>query len=48
MSDINGWELVVLLVVVMLVIGPDRMPEYAAKLAQLVKQVSGLADTAEV
>jgi sec-independent protein translocase protein TatB len=46
--DINGWEFVILLVVAMLVIGPDRMPEYAAKLAKLVKQVRGLADTARV
>jgi sec-independent protein translocase protein TatB len=46
--DINGWEFVILLVVAMLVIGPDRMPEYAAKLARLVKQVRGLADTARV
>jgi sec-independent protein translocase protein TatB len=46
--DINGWEFVILLVVAMLVIGPDRMPEYAAKLAKLVKQLRGLADTAKV
>jgi sec-independent protein translocase protein TatB len=46
--DINGWEFVILMVVAMLVIGPDRMPEYAAKLAKLVKQARGLADTAKV
>ena len=48
MFDINGWEFVILLVAALLVIGPDRMPEYAAKLAKLVKQVRGLADTAKV
>ena len=48
MFDINGWEFVILMVVAMLVIGPDRMPEYAAKLAKLVKQARGLADTAKV
>ena len=37
--DINGWEFVILVIVAILVIGPDRMPEYAAKLAKLVKQV---------
>ncbi len=35
------------MIVAILVIGPDRMPEYAAKLAKLVKQVRALADTAK-
>jgi sec-independent protein translocase protein TatB len=45
--DINGGEFVILVIVAILVIGPDRMPEYAAKLAKLVKQVRALADTAK-
>ena len=48
MLDINGGEFLILLVVALFVIGPERMPEYAAKLATLVKQVRGLADTAKV
>ena len=48
MLDVNGWELVILMVVAVLVIGPERMPEYAAKLARLVKQVRAMADTAKV
>ena len=48
MFDINGWEFVVLVVVALLVIGPERMPEYSAKLARMVKQVRGLADAAKV
>ncbi len=48
MFDMNGWEFIILLVVALLVIGPDRMPEYSAKLAKLVKQVRGLADAAKV
>ena len=48
MFDINGWEFIILLVAALLVIGPERMPEYAAKLARLVKQVRGLADAAKV
>lgn len=48
MFDINGWEFVILLVAALLVIGPDRMPEYSAKLAKLVRQVRGMADTAKV
>jgi sec-independent protein translocase protein TatB len=46
--DINGWEFVILVIAAILVIGPDRMPEYSAKLAKLVRQVRGLADTAKV
>src|SRR5665811_241706 len=37
-----------LLVVAVFVIGPKQMPEYAAKLAKLVKQLRALADTAKV
>jgi sec-independent protein translocase protein TatB len=48
MFDINGWEFVILVVAALLVIGPERMPEYAAKLAKLVKQVRAMADTAKV
>jgi len=48
MFDINGWEFVILVIAALLVIGPERMPEYAAKLAKLVKQVRSMADTAKV
>ena len=48
MFDINGWEFVILVVAALLVIGPDRMPEYSAKLAKLVRQLRGMADTAKV
>jgi sec-independent protein translocase protein TatB len=48
MFDINGWEFVVLVIAALLVIGPERMPEYAAKLAKLVRQVRAMADTAKV
>jgi sec-independent protein translocase protein TatB len=36
------------LVVAVFVIGPDRMPESAAKLAKLIEQLGALADTAKV
>jgi sec-independent protein translocase protein TatB len=39
---------IVLLVLAVFVIDPDRMPEYAAKLAKLIKQLRALADTAKV
>ena len=47
MFDINGPEFLILLVVSVFVIGPQRMPEYAAKLAKVVRQVRGMADTAK-
>jgi len=46
--DINGWEFIILVVAALLVIGPDRMPEYSAKLARLVRQARGMAETAKV
>ncbi|MEO8829658.1 twin-arginine translocase TatA/TatE family subunit [Lapillicoccus sp.] len=46
MFDINGWEVIVLAIVGILVLGPERLPEYAAKLADLVRQVRGLAQNA--
>ena len=44
--DINGWEFIILLVVGIVVLGPERLPEYAAKLARLVRQVKGMAHNA--
>ena len=46
MLDINGWELILLVVVGILVLGPERLPEYAGKLANLVRQVRNLATNA--
>jgi sec-independent protein translocase protein TatB len=47
MFGIQGGEFLILLVVALLVIGPERLPEYSAKLAKLVRQVRGLADSAK-
>ncbi len=46
--DVNGWEFLLLLVVGIVVLGPARLPEYAAKLAQMVKQVRSMATNAQV
>ena len=46
MLDINGWELIVLVVVGILILGPERLPEYAGKLGNLVRQVRGMAQNA--
>ena len=39
MFDINGWEVIVLAMVAVLVLGPERLPVYAAKLARAVRQL---------
>ncbi|HET7476669.1 MAG TPA: preprotein translocase subunit TatA [Dermatophilaceae bacterium] len=44
--DINGWELVIILVVAAFVIGPERLPAYVARLRGWVRQGRAMADTA--
>ncbi len=46
MFDINGWELLLLGLLAVLVLGPERLPEYAAKLGRLVRQARTMADRA--
>lgn len=46
MLDINGYEVIVLIVVAILVLGPERLPEYAAKLGRLVRQLRAMAEGA--
>jgi sec-independent protein translocase protein TatB len=43
MFGINGGEFLVLALVALLVVGPERLPEYAAQLARLVKQARKMA-----
>lgn len=47
MFDINGWELILLAVLAVLVLGPERLPDYAAKLARFVRQARGMAERAK-
>ena len=47
MFDINGWEFVLLVVLAVLVLGPERLPEYAAKLGRFVRQARAMADRAK-
>jgi len=44
--DINGGELLVLAAVGVIVLGPERLPQYAAQLGKLVRQARGFARTA--
>ena len=46
MFDINPGELVVLLIVSLVVIGPERLPKYAAELERLVRDVRSFARNA--
>ena len=48
MFDINGWEVIVLALVAVVVLGPERLPVYAAKLARAVRQLRVLAEGARV
>lgn len=43
MAGINGGELLVLLVLVLVVVGPERLPKYAQQLAEAVRGVVGYA-----
>ncbi|MCI2239183.1 twin-arginine translocase TatA/TatE family subunit [Paenibacillus sp. TRM 82003] len=47
MFGINGGELIVLLVVALVIVGPERLPHYAEQLAQLVKSVRRFAKGAQ-
>ncbi|WP_406829818.1 preprotein translocase subunit TatA [Pedococcus sp. KACC 23699] len=47
MVDINGWEFIALIVLAVVILGPERLPEYAAKLGQLVRQARSMAEGAK-
>lgn len=47
MFGVNGWEAVLLLGLAVLILGPERLPEYAAKLARLVQQAKTMAEGAK-
>ena len=46
MFDINGWELLLLGLFAILILGPERLPEYAAKFGKFVRQARSMADRA--
>jgi sec-independent protein translocase protein TatB len=47
MFGINGTEMIILIVVALLVIGPSRLPEYAQQLRDLVRSLKRKADEAK-
>ena len=46
MFGINGWEVVLLALIAVFVLGPERLPEFAAKLAQGIKKFRVMAECA--
>lgn len=47
MFDINGGELLILAAVGVVVLGPERLPQYAAQLGKLVRQARAFAKNAK-
>ncbi len=47
MFGVNGWEIVLLALIAVFVLGPDRMPEYAAKLAHGIRKLRVMAEGAK-
>ena len=43
MFDINGGEFIILIVVALVVLGPERLPQYAAQLGRLVREARTFA-----
>lgn len=42
----NGWEFIILIVLAVVILGPDRLPEYAQKLARFVVGARRMANDA--
>ena len=47
MLGVNGWEVVLLALIAVFVLGPDRLPEYAAKLAHGIRRLRVMAEGAK-
>ncbi|NHN56506.1 preprotein translocase subunit TatA [Calidifontibacter sp. DB0510] len=47
MFGLDGWKLLILLLLATFLIGPERLPEYMAKLREFIKQARSMADGAK-
>ncbi|MBR7742952.1 Sec-independent protein translocase subunit TatB [Phycicoccus sp. BSK3Z-2] len=47
MFGVGGWEFVLLVLIAVFVLGPDKLPEYAAKLAQWIRKLRVMAEGAK-
>ncbi|MGW9403088.1 Sec-independent protein translocase TatB [Arthrobacter sp. NPDC055585] len=43
MFGINGYELIILAILAVAILGPERLPEYASQLARLVRELRRMA-----
>ena len=43
----DGWEFIALIVLAVVILGPERLPEYAAKLGRFVRQARSMAEGAK-
>lgn len=48
MIGINGYEFIILIVLALVLLGPERLPEYAQTLGRWVRQARGMAEDAKV
>ncbi|MGL4744096.1 MAG: hypothetical protein ACRCXL_06860 [Dermatophilaceae bacterium] len=46
MLGVNGWEVILLVVLAVFILGPERLPEYAAKLAHGIRKLRVMAEGA--
>ncbi|WP_146361324.1 Sec-independent protein translocase TatB [Arthrobacter yangruifuii] len=46
MVGINGYEFILLALIAVVILGPERLPEYASQLARLVREVRRMASGA--
>lgn len=44
---VNGWEMILLVLIAVFVLGPERLPEYAAKLARGIRKLRVMAEGAK-
>ncbi len=44
---VTGWEFILLIVLAVVLLGPERLPEYAAKLGKFVRQARAMAENAK-
>ncbi|MGB3829583.1 MAG: twin-arginine translocase TatA/TatE family subunit [Ornithinimicrobium sp.] len=47
MANFNGGEVVLLLILAVVILGPSKLPEYAAALARLVRRLRDMAEGAK-
>jgi sec-independent protein translocase protein TatB len=45
--DINGWEFIVLAVLALVILGPDKLPKYAADAGRMIRSVRRMANDAK-